>query len=476
MHCGWYALVALIVPARNTTSAFLPNEGLLTRGASRRHYCRRDRLALVIWSDNNNGNHFSNNDDVLKEEELHRLSEDLDKLKALRPPEPSADFSAPTAIISAGSSYTRLWTHKTWMTHGNPPHLRYSRHIMRWPYSTSAAKILPAVLMSAFYSLVMSLSLKHVHIGSIADYQLGAMTKGASAAMATLSLPLALLLTLRANASLGRLSEARGLWGRLILRGRNLSSVLRTYVMSTNPELAILATRYLSVFAWSIKALVRNESIESQREVYETMLTKDEADWILSQNIKPTLAIILALRHIVADIAVDKDATFFVTHSSLESCINDLDACSGGCERILGSPIPPTYSRHLSRIMVMYLAILPFALVASGTPSLGVVVASAIASYVLIGVDEIGMEVENPFPMMPLQQLSSAFQNAVGEQMIGEQIMIPSIREKKKEDKILQPNLHDLTLSFMHLHLCHIYWRRTMWLQFQLGLNTTRPV
>eukprot|EP00957_Ditylum_brightwellii_P029276 2213128-Ditylum_brightwellii.AAC.1 len=73
----------------------------------------------------------------------------------------------------------------------------------------------------------------------------------------------------------------------------------------------------------------------------------------------------------------------------METCINDLDAVTGGLERLMGSPIPPTYSRHLSRIMVMYLANLPLALVASGTPSLGAMVASALASYVLIGVDEI---------------------------------------------------------------------------------------
>ena len=50
-------------------------------------------------------------------------------------------------------------------------------------------------------------------------------------------------------------------------------------------------------------------------------------------------------------------------------------------------------------------------------PSLGSMLASAIVSYVLVGVDEIGMEVENPFPLLPLQQMSAGLQSLVGETM-----------------------------------------------------------
>jgi len=63
--------------------------------------------------------------DFTKEElaDISELSSDLDKLKNIRPAEPSSDFSAPTALISAGSSYTRLWTYETWSQHAI--HLTY---------------------------------------------------------------------------------------------------------------------------------------------------------------------------------------------------------------------------------------------------------------------------------------------------------------------------------------------------------------
>ena len=352
---------------------------------------------------------------------LSELAADLKVLSSLRPPVPSADFSAPLALTSAGSSYTALWTDLTWRKHALPPHVRYYRHVRRWKYSTSARKILPAVMASSLYSLAMAFALRHVRVGR---YQLGAMTEGASAAAASLGMPLALLLTLRANASLGRLNEARQLMGRMILRGRNLASYLRVYVLPTDPGAAVLAARYLAVFPWACKALVRSEPQDGRAKVYEAMLGPEGAAWLLSRS-RQHVAIVLRLRQIIASAASTsssrappgRDGHFYVPHASMERALDDLDAVAGGCERLLSSPIPPTYSRHLSRIMFMYLALLPFSLVASGSPSLGAMVASALASYVLVGIDEIGMEVENPFPVLPMQQLCGALQDAVGEAM-----------------------------------------------------------
>ena len=356
---------------------------------------------------------------------ISQFAKDLQQLTLMRPPEPSADESAPVALISAGSSFTRLWTPETWMKHASPPHVRYLRHITKWHLSTSAKKILPACLISSIYALVTSYVFNHARIG---QYQLNAATKGAASAIAALGAPLALLLTLRANSSLGRLIEARMLWGQLILRGRNLASTLSVYVMPLDPTTAILALRYLSIFGWSMKAMVRNESVESQKVVYETMLGKDEANWLQSQSggggVRTPIAIINRLRQLICNMCMNSATTnhlpsnFFVVHTSMEKSLEDLDASIGGCERLITSPIPPTYSRHLSRIMCLYLMIFPLASVASGMPSLGCMIASAIVSYVLVGVDEIGMEVENPMPLLPLQQMSSYLQKLVGEMVI----------------------------------------------------------
>jgi hypothetical protein len=48
---------------------------------------------------------------------LGSFAADLDRLSVLRPPIAAADISAQNTIISAGSSYTRLWTHSSWRRH-----------------------------------------------------------------------------------------------------------------------------------------------------------------------------------------------------------------------------------------------------------------------------------------------------------------------------------------------------------------------
>ncbi|KAL3923551.1 MAG: hypothetical protein SGARI_006195, partial [Bacillariaceae sp.] len=102
----------------------------------------------------------------------------------------------------------------------------------------------------------------------------------------------------------------------------------------------------------------------------------------------------------------------------LEEQIAKLEAVVGGCERLHGSPIPPTYSRHLSRVMSMFLFFMPVGLVASGMALINTVLVSAVASYVFVGIDEVGMEVENAFSLLPLQQLANAAHVGVRDQLV----------------------------------------------------------
>lgn len=77
-------------------------------------------------------------DEPRKQRFLMDFADDLKELSNLRPPTLAADTSIPEALVSAGSSYTRLWTKSTWEKHSSPPHQRYRRHMLRWSYSTTA--------------------------------------------------------------------------------------------------------------------------------------------------------------------------------------------------------------------------------------------------------------------------------------------------------------------------------------------------
>ena len=138
------------------------------------------------------------------------------------------------------------------------------------------------------------------------------------------------------------------------------------------------------------------------------------------------------------------------THLHMGNRLHDLETVVGTCNRILGSPIPPTFSRMTSRLLCLYLLVLPFALLgfSSSVSPAAVVLTSTLTAYVLCGIDEIGVELgafslslslsdslshtllfishntflfylpttkyaEHPFPIMPMQHMSAAAQKGV---------------------------------------------------------------
>lgn len=102
--------------------------------------------------------------------------------------------------------------------------------------------------------------------------------------------------------------------------------------------------------------------------------------------------------------------SFLVPHRELEVQLGELETVVGICNRLRGSPIPPGYNRHLSRALSLWLFTLPIAVVSSGVKGVAVVAICMILSYVLVGIDELGSEIERAFPLLPLQQMAAVSQ------------------------------------------------------------------
>ena len=86
-----------------------------------------------------------------------------------------------------------------------------------------------------------------------------------------------------------------------------------------------------------------------------------------------------------------------------EIIVKELSAVLAECEKILYTPIPISFTRHTSRILTMWLFTLPFSL----WLPLGwcMVPAVFLISWVMLGVDEIGIEIEEPFCILPVRPL-----------------------------------------------------------------------
>jgi len=83
------------------------------------------------------------------------------------------------------------------------------------------------------------------------------------------------------------------------------------------------------------------------------------------------------------------------TSAALGNGLAQLTDCLTHFERILRSPIPVAYAIHLSQTVWIYCLSLPFQFVAPlGWATIPLVF---IASFVLLGIEKIGGEIENPF-------------------------------------------------------------------------------
>ncbi|KAJ2782499.1 hypothetical protein H4R18_002251 [Coemansia javaensis] len=90
--------------------------------------------------------------------------------------------------------------------------------------------------------------------------------------------------------------------------------------------------------------------------------------------------------------------------------VNVLSGLLGACERILSTPIPLAYHIHLHHSLYLYLLLLPWALGSMGLAK--TIILQAVISFMMIGIDAISREIQNPFGYdqndLPLDDLCEA--------------------------------------------------------------------
>ena len=93
--------------------------------------------------------------------------------------------------------------------------------------------------------------------------------------------------------------------------------------------------------------------------------------------------------------ARDREGLEQLAYSQAEAQRSLLMDHLGGCERIKKTPLPFAYMVHIRRALILYCFTLPFALVESY--GWGSIVGTLLVAYIFFGIEEIGVEIENPF-------------------------------------------------------------------------------
>ena len=209
------------------------------------------------------------------------------------------------------------------------------------------------------------------------------------------SFALALLLVFRTNSSYDRWLEVATVWSGLANRARDCMRQVISHLSDSSGAISPLAgamCRWIVAYAHCLKAeLVEHCDLEGE---LKRVLTQDELATLLTSHHRPSFALSILTELAAAAplreshrIRLDENLTYF-------------EDAVGICERIFSTPIPLGWTRHTSRFMVIWLSALPLGLYSScgwATIPLCLVVA-----FLLLSVDEIGVQLEFPFPFLPL--------------------------------------------------------------------------
>ncbi len=227
------------------------------------------------------------------------------------------------------------------------------------------------------------------------------------------SIVLGLLLVFRTNTAYDRFWEGRKCWGTIIIGVRNLSRRIWVSVSEQNSSdraHKIHALRLLSGLGYVTKHHLRGEDFSS-----EVQSLIGETRWgQLGQGSNAPLEVAFW----VGDYLQEQYQLGRITVHELVGMMEILDGMVGaiaGCERILRTPMPLAYAIHLKQLLLIYCLFLPFQTVKDlGWFAVPVVM---IVSFTLLGIEEIGVEIENPFGTdtndLPLDTICQTMQSNV---------------------------------------------------------------
>ncbi|GBF91441.1 hypothetical protein Rsub_04181 [Raphidocelis subcapitata] len=219
------------------------------------------------------------------------------------------------------------------------------------------------------------------------------------------SFAMSLMLAFKTNVSYARWNEARCLWGSLVNRSRNLVRQGLMLIPREHAALKPVLARWSIAFARALKTHLREDG-DVAGELAAILEPHEVA--VVAANLNRPLACLQAMSAVVRAARLDPIGT-----SRLDINLETFEDIMGACERILKTPIPLSYTRHTSRFLTLWLATLPFVL--WNHIHWGVIPSTAVISFLLFGIDEIAIQLEEPFGILPLEAICDTIQRNIEE-------------------------------------------------------------
>jgi ion channel-forming bestrophin family protein len=256
-------------------------------------------------------------------------------------------------------------------------------------------KVLPRVLVVTIWSGLVGWFHHAVHPVNIP-----------STAHALVGLALGLLLVFRTNASYDRFWEGRRQWGAIVNATRNLARGSAVFMQGA-PELGVQLRLWTAGFAAAVMHRLRDQA--SLGDVAAALPPENVATSVKSGNVPLAAAIFMS-----SAIAEARRRSVLTAYEQMlmDTQVAYLIDAAGACDRIHRTPLPFAYVVHLRRCLSIYCLTLPFATLDGF--GWGQVAVSTLVAFILLGIEEIGVEIEDPFGSdendLPLEEFCQTVQ------------------------------------------------------------------
>ncbi|XP_062209539.1 voltage-dependent chloride channel 1, chloroplastic-like [Phragmites australis] len=295
-----------------------------------------------------------------------------------------------------------LYNHASWRDH------RSSRRHLRHLLSSLSSRVI--------LSLVPPVSAFTAFATAIATYNtlLPAYALTASPLPYQLTAPaLALLLVFRTEASYARFDEGRKAWMRVLAGAADLAGMVmhhpshRGGAHGDDEPVRRALLNYILAFPVALKCHIISDS--DVKEDLQGLLAEDDLNVVLGSKHRPR-CIIEFISQSLQMIDFDEEK-----RSIMESKLSCFLEGIGVCEQLIGIPIPLSYTRLTSRFLVLWHLTLPVIL--WDECKWIVVPATFVSAASLFCIEEVGVLIEEPFPMLALDALCKQLHDGMKDMM-----------------------------------------------------------
>lgn len=221
---------------------------------------------------------------------------------------------------------------------------------------------------------------------------------------------LALLLVLRTNSGYDRWYEGRKLWGGIVNQCRNLALIGQTYGPD-DVQWRGQFLRWTAAFPHACRHSLRGE--RALRDM-PSLIGREAAEELARSQHMP-MFVARRIAHLLRDAVRRRDLDRFAFIQAEHERALLIDHI-GACERIMKTPLARVFSIKIRRFLFLYLLVLPFGVVDRSGAFAPLI--TMLVAYPLLSLDQIGVELQNPFSRqrlghLPLEDICATIQQNV---------------------------------------------------------------